>query len=553
MENGKWKMSVGNFAVLRSLFFVVLFCVSIVNFSCRSSVPTDLRTLAPADTLVYLETNDLGKMLAALTENKAFEELAANKTDFTAVEGVEFAVAVTGFETSEQQIADEQSILNFKPHFVAVADTHAWNRTAVSIAETEIGKLARKIYGDAVKLEKSERADAQFFVWTSGGGRKIFSAVAGSVIYVGNDKSVLDQCLEIRRGTAESLSKNENLARARQSANGEGTNKIDENRIAFGYVSSEGVAQIGNLAGVSTAIGATENDDARGFIARVLPQIFQKTIEEISWTATKTARGIEDEILIFTNGETASVFNETMQISASRQTDSFEFLPFDVLSATAYKLQNPQLSWRSLLFVAAKQTSAADARILAQFSDSLLEPYGITDAEMFLSAIDSDILTAQFDGEGEKSAAIFTVKGVETIKKAIAEINFKSPPENYANARIWKSDDGEIVAAFAENKLILGDGESVLKCLEAKRSGRNYTKNQYFQMFGETKSVAATVGKDADSAEKIVEVLSGATKENKKITTIYFTETRFTEKGIERRSVSAFGLIGTILEQVKNQ
>lgn len=531
------------------IVFLCVLCVAAVNFSCRSA-PTDLRSLAPADTLVYLETNDLGSTLESLTENKAFAEIAAGKPDFSAVENVQFAVAVVGFETTEQQLADEQSILNFKPRFVAVADTHAWNRTAASIAETQIGKLARAIYGDDVKLEKGERADAKFFVWTSDNGRKIFSAVSGGVVYVGNDEKVLDECLIIRRGAAQSLLTNESLARARQNSDGE--NKINENRIAFGYVSSKGVEQIADFAGVSLAVGATESDDARSFIARVLPQIFRQSVKEISWTAEKSAQGIEDKISILASDEIAPVFNETMKASAKTPTDAAEFLPSDVFSATVYTVENPQLAWRSLLFVAAKQTSRADAQILAQFSGSLLAPYGVADAERFLSAIESGFTTAQFDGEGERAAAIFTVKDVEIIKKSIGEINFESKSEKFENAEIWKSEDGEFAAAFAENKLILGDAESVLKCLEAKSSGRNFTKSQYFRLFDASQTAALTFAKDADSAEKIVEVLSGAASGNKKITTVYSTETRFTERGVERRSVSAFGFIGTVLEQIKN-
>lgn len=531
-------------SIFRYLIFLCVLCVGAANFSCRSA-PTDMRSLAPAGALVYLETNDLGKTLAALTDNESFQEIAASKPDFSALENVQFAVVVTSFETDEQAVADEQSILNFKPHFVAIADTHRWKPTAVSIAETQIGKFARGAYGDDVRLEKSEKADAKFFVWTSRDGRKIFAAVSGGLIYVGNDESVIDECLEIRRGKAENLLKNENLARARQKA-------IDENKIAFGYVSPEGVAQIGSVAAVSLAVGATEENDARAFIAGAAPQIFRKSVEEIFWTAEKNGRGIEDAISVSLDDESASVFKETLRAANDSQSDSLEFLPADVSSATRYNLQNPQTAWRSLLFVAAKQTDERNAKILGLVSGELLAPYGVTkDAENFLNAVGSEIITARFDDEGEKSAAIFTVKDPEKVKKSIAEINFKSKPEARENADVWKSESGEIVAAFVGNKLILGDGESVYKCLEAKR-GENFTRNQLFQKFSQSKSVAVTVGRDADSAEKIAAVLGEAKDKNKKITSVYLTETDFTANGVERRSVSAFGFIGEILAAVKD-
>ena len=109
-----------------------------------------------------------------------------------------------------------------------------------------------------------------------------------------------------------------------------------------------------------------------------------------------------------------------------------------------------------------------------------------------------------------------------------------------------------MTAAFVENKLVLGDDESVSRCLQAKQSGNNFTKTEYFQVFTDTKAVAVTFAKDGDSAKKIVEALTELKDENKTGDTIYFTETRFTDKGIERKTVSDFGLLGTILEQFEN-
>lgn len=528
---------------VKSSAFICVHLWLIFLTSCASK-PTDLRTLAPAETLVYLEANDLAKTLNSLTESKAFQEIATDKPNFSAFENVQVAVVVTGFETSEQKVTSDDSVLNFKPHFAVIADTHAWKPTAVSIAENQIGKFAKDAYGEDVKLEKSEKADAKFFVWTSSDGRKLFSAVSHSVIYVGNDESVLDKCLAVGRGAAESLLKNENVARARESSKG-------ENLLAFGYVAPEGVAQIANVAGVSTAIEATEEDAGRSFIAQILPQILRNTTREIVWTANNSEQGIEDKISVFLNSETASVFKESLASNSETETSATEFLPTEIFSATRYNIKNSLIGWRSLLLVTAKNTDALSGKLLIQVSDSLLESYGVANAETFLSAIDSEVLTAQFDADGEKSVVIATIKDVEKLKKSISnEINFKMSPEKQENADVWHSEDKEIAAAFAENKLILGDSESVLKCLQAKQNNQNFTKNPLFQKLKETKAAAFTFAKDKDSAKKIVEVLGNA-REDKDAITIYTTETRFTEKGIERKTVSPFGLLGTILEQLE--
>ncbi|HEY0430119.1 MAG TPA: hypothetical protein VGC76_20215 [Pyrinomonadaceae bacterium] len=508
--------------------------------SC-SSPPIDLRTLLPAETLVYLETSDLSKTLDALAENKTFIEAAKSKPDFSALRRVQFAVAVTGFEASEKQVTAENAVLNFKAHFVAVADTHAWNWQALSLTENQINNFVRETYGDETKLEKSEKDGGKWFAWTAKDESQVFAFVEGGRIFFGNDASAIEKCLAVRRGEADSLIKNEALSRV-YAAN-------SEDKLVFGYVSPDGIAQISNMAGVSIASNATEEAEGQSFVARVLPQILRNTTREIVWTAQKNENRIEDKLSISLTTETASVIKETLATDAETQTSSAEFLPSEVFSATRYNLKNPLIAWRSLLLLAAKNTDAASGKLLIQFSGKLLASYGIADADTFLRAVDSDILTAQFDADAEKSVVIATLKDAEKIKKSLTEINFKTPPESRSNAEIWQSEDKQISAAFTGNKLILGDLESVLKCLEAKSGGQNFTKNADFQKFAESKAVAVTFARDSDAAEKVIEVLGEAKDENKKFITSYQTETRITEKGIERRSISDFGLIGTILEQ----
>jgi hypothetical protein len=520
------------FAPLRLCAFAfLLFCIS-----C-SSKPTDLRSFVPSDTLVYLETNDLRKTLDAMTSSKAFQDAAKSKTDFSALANMQVAVAVTGFETSENQVTTENSVLNFKPRFVAIADTHAWNWQTTSFTENKLGEFVNEVYGGEVSLEMIDKKSGKSFVWTATDGRKVFAYVENSLIFFGNDETSIEKCLSVKRGEADSFAKN-----------GKSFEKA-ENNLAFGYVSGDGVSQIANIVGVSTAIDATEGDEERSFIAKVLPEILRKSAKEIIWTATKNEQGIEDNFEIALTTEVVNVVKETLVGSAQKQTNSTAFLPNEVFSVTKYNLQNPQIAWRSLLLVTAKQTDELSGKIIVAFADSLLEPYGISDAETFLSAVDSQILTAQFDSEGENSVVIADVKTAEILKKSIGETNFKKAPEKNSNADVWKSDDGEIIAAFVENKIILGDGESVLKCLQAKQNGQDFTKNPLFGKFNESKSVAVTLGKD--SGEKIVEVLSEKKAENLKMTTNFLTETRINAQGIERKTVSPFGLIGTILEQFK--
>lgn len=525
-----------------------IFCLCAIIFSlalnaCRNSQKVDLRRLTPAGTIVYLETNNLAKTLAAITENQAFRELADQTPDFSALENVQLAIAVTGFETSENQVSDENSVINFTPRFVAVAETHAWQWQTVALAENQLDNFVRETYGADAALEKSDKPNGKFFAWTAKDGRKVFAFVAGSQIYFGNDLAAIEKRISDNPADNQSLADGESFSRA--DPENSATN------LAFGYVSSIGIAQIANLAGVSVAVETTEESNGRSFIARILPQILQNTTQEIVWTASKTERGIEDKFVISLKPEVTAVTKETLTTTADLSANSAEFLPAEFFSATRYKLKSPLIAWRSLLFLTAKNTDALSGQLLMRFSGALLEPYGVADAEKFLNSIDAEIVTMQFDAGGEASAAIVTVKNVEELKKSIVqEIVFKTAPTMQFNAAIWFSENKQSAAAFIENKLVLGESSSVTKCLQAKENGRNFTQTRNFQKFNESRAAAVTFGRDMDSIEKIVEVLAKRNDENRKLATFYTTETRFTQTGIERKTVSDFGLIGTILKQL---
>jgi hypothetical protein len=492
--------------------------------------------MVPSDSLVYLETGDLATVLDSIAESKAFQQVAKNKPDFSALQNIQLSVAVTGFETSEKQLTDENAILHFKPHFVAIAATHAWNWQARDFTENKLGEFVNDIYGGEVELETKDKNNGTYYTWTAKDGRKAFAVVQNSLIFFGNDESAIEKCLAVERGEADSIAKTRKFA-----SDNAGT-------LASGYVSADGVSQIANLIGVSTAMSAVENEDVKGLIAQVVPPILRGSIKEISWTSNRADQGIEDRLTITTDPQVSSVFNETLVPAGGDSQALAEYVPADASSATRYDLKDAQIAWRSVLLVAQKQSDPLGARILGEFSGTLFEPYGVANPELFLSGVASNIVTTKIDPEGQKPVVIAIVKDIEKVKKSF--VTELKPQKDAANT--WKSDDGELTAVFADNIIIAGDSEAVAKCLDAKQTGSNISKSILYRQFAESKAVAVTLGTDAETPEKIVEVLAEKKSDDANATTAYLTETRFNQNGIERRTRSDFGLIGSIIEQLAN-
>ena len=171
-----------------SPFLPVLLLIVSLLAGCGSK-PIDPRTVIPADSLIYLESTDLGNTLAAVVENPKFAQLAKTQPDLSVLRGVKVSIAVTGFETSEQSVTEENAVLNFRPHFVAVAETNAWGWQTSAFVENKLGEFVNEAYAGEVELEKSQRKDGEYYVWTSQEGQKAYALQQGSLVYFGNDES----------------------------------------------------------------------------------------------------------------------------------------------------------------------------------------------------------------------------------------------------------------------------------------------------------------------------------------------------------------------------
>ena len=114
---------------------------------------------------------------------------------------------MTGFETSEEQVNEENSSLNFKPHFVAIADTHAWQWQTNSFAENQLGEFINKIYGGGVAARYLIKKRRHRICWTAEDGRKAYGFVTGSLIFFGNDESSIEKVQAVRRGEADPIAK----------------------------------------------------------------------------------------------------------------------------------------------------------------------------------------------------------------------------------------------------------------------------------------------------------------------------------------------------------
>ena len=499
--------------------------------SCGSS-PTDVRTLVPADSLAYLESNDLGVLARSVTSAPSLKRLLRSEPDTSFLNGIKAVIAVTGFETSSEPAADDQAVLSLQPKFVFIAETNAWNYQAVRFTEEKLGEFVNERYGGGVELEVAEKHDGRFFTWTADDGRRAFALVQGSVIFFGNDETAIEKCLAVKRGEAESLVRS--------------LPPTATDAIAAGFVSTDGVAQISNIAGIQLAMSAGEETEVQSFIARVLPEMIRGTVKDISWTATAAETGIKDRLVITGDAETAATLNRTMAPAGNFDVSMLQFVPAAASSVTRYNLKDPPSAWQSVVAASRKSTDRLSGELIAAFSASLFEPYGIEDPDNFLAAVGGDILTAKMSDDADP-VVIAKIRDLEKLKKGIAkEIDLAKSPEKIGDAEVRRSADGDTMAAIIGSVVILGNAGDVEKCLAARGSG-GFSEPR----FAASDAPITTYGVDTATAGRLAGLFQDVNDADAAAVSTFIVETRFNEKGMERVTVSDLGLIGTILETLR--
>lgn len=502
-----------------------------------------MRSLVPADSLVYLETNDLAAALQPVVDNKAFEAVAKSKPDFSALKGVQLAVAVTGFETSEEKLTDEHSVGRVQPHFVAVADTHAWNYQAVGFAEKKLGAFVENIYDSEPSIEKTDKSGGKYFTWTAKDGRKAYALVVGGLIYFGNDESAIEKSLAVGRGEADSIAKAGKVQTA------------DAATLAYGYVSTDGIAQIANIVGLKFASETGEDSEVQSAIAGILPQLIRGTITDIAWTSKRGEQGIEDTYQIGMPAEVATVLYETLRPSGdlSEQNQSNEEMlgriPANVESATRYNFKDPQVALRSISLVAAAKLDVVSQQVLGAFGTLLFEEYGIHDPEGFLRSLgdgnknSKNIFTAKLDQESD-DRVIVAMTGDSVLTQRSLLKGMKEDWHGEDGFYGLKSDDGEIKVTFQRGLVTIGPSNAFQKLI-----GMGKPMGPLARLLTNSSSVS-TIGRDNETAMRLVEMLTPEVSGNAQAVSTYVTETRFTKSGMDRKTTSDFGLIGLIIAQL---
>ena len=531
----------------------------------------DMADYAPADSLVYIELNNLSEVAHAIERTDVWQAAipithsktktpnqvitSAARAGIGPLEAVLFArsqiaLVVIGMNTSE-----ENETLSVRPEIALIAETHTSSWRTKPAAVEAVRKLAGLAYGTSACSERS--GDADYIECSfAGAERKLIGAVDGTVVVIGNSDNVVRSVLDVRRGNRPSIRTDPELLKVRSSV-------ISGKSLAFGYISPTNSAKLFSWA-APLLIGQSRGDTQ---LEQLLAVSAGKILRGVSWTANSVEGKIEDRFIFSLEPGVVSRLQPAFE-TAERDENFWKVVPESFQSLTIYRNKAPATAWGSLDSAVAFKLDALPAVLFGSLLRSSLSVYGISDPKEALATLSPPLLTLRPSVGDEGSILVARVVDEARLRRSLAQEVFKDGRgEILEGLESTPDPQKEFTAVFADGYALLGKTENMGSALTALRSSQTSVADKRPDLKETAKESSATILTYANDEARLINfttallALQGrqlSAEERAGLQDIFrrsgfsSTETRLNANGIERTTRSAFGQFGTLVSLLQS-
>ena len=528
----------------------------------------DMAAHAPANSLLYLETNNPLEVVQALESTEAWrivENFAGRGqnsrknawlhklvgwTGIGPIESVILARAQVAVIITDLGTTEDAETLRIKPEAALIIETKTSEHRIRPAVEKAVKKLAELTYG-----KPSSRAitidGVDFTEWVApDGSRQIVSVIYGSLVIIGNTRQAVQTCLAVSQGLQPSLKEDAELNRLRLELGG-------AEALSFGYVPTSKSARLLSI-GVPLLMGRAP---ANSEFQRLISSGASKVFGSIGWSCRPFMAGIEDRFLISLQPSILDTLKPTftpINLSSLRP----QLRTDEVHSVTYYNFGNPILAWQALKTSVSSQVDALSAIIFTSLLNSSLGSYGIVDPEQFLSAVNSDIVTLRMDQNAERSLLVARVRDQAKLRELLTKtMRVKATTNQPGQVEMLEDPQGELSASFVGEFVVLGAPTDVRRYTEALgNSAKPADPNKLKKLTFFAPSSSANIMTYADDSDRVRDFVA-AVLAAKGVSAVVgsgmdqllyglpysSTETTLGDRGLERTTRSPLGQFSTLL------
>jgi len=449
---------------------------------------TDLSNYAPADSLGYIEANDLADIAVGITNTQAWKSLAgpigapanltpnkwlirlARCTGIGSTDTILFARSQVAIVLGGAEGTQEGSTLTIKPLTTFIIDTHTSQRRMRATVERHIEALARRLYQNPVFVRKQIQG-ADLEEWqTSDGTHAIVFTLVDTVVIVSNDETSVLRSIDASVGRRASLTGAGDLATARLTLDA-------ANAPLFGYVAQSGVKSL--LQAFALYRSGPSPDAVTA--TRIFSDIIGSLIKSIGWTSRFVDGGVEDRFSIALTDGVADKLRSSMLPERSPDVTKLPFIPKEIHSLSLYQFRDTGNFWADLNATVSSHTDLIGAVAARPMLRALVKPYGIDDADAFARGVGPRIQTVRPEKDSP-AVLIAEVFDRPALRKAIAQRFGQNPKtEIVGESELLLSPNDNWAAAFVENSFLIGPGDLVRKCLQVRGNSDSVSSNDQFR------------------------------------------------------------------------
>ena len=536
---------------------------------------SNLAIYAPADCLLYFEVDDLPALLGGIDETQAWQALSGplgaktlrtnrwavrlarwlgiGSTDVVILSRAQAALVFTGTQTSTSD-----STLTVRPLGALVIETHSLTRRIQSVMETHVEQFARGVYRKP-QLIRKQIDGVDLNEWLDNEStHQIVTAFIGSIVIVGNDEATVMNCIRASRGNEATLASVKEFVEARRLPTA-------ANRMLFSFASKAGLNSLLQAYLIAKSGSTADDLTASGFLARILGNL----IDGLACQSSFVEGTVEDRCFLKLSDGVSEKLSSSLVAQERVKLDDLPFVPADAHSVSIYHFHDVEGFWRGFNDLVASKADVVEAVAAHALLQSILKPYGISDAGAFVHAIGTHVQTIRLD---EKSPTVLITEALDrqSLRKIVDErLGTKPVTEQVGDFDVLISSTDNWSASFADNHLLVGPADAVRRCLQARRESRSITSVEAFRHAQQLIDVSlplatVTFTNDQDGAISFVELFSETDRptfssnasridERRKAIPYTVNVSLMKNNGFEWTQRSPFGVAGVIFAGINPQ
>ncbi len=526
----------------------------------------DMSSSAPADSLLYLESNNPADVVSGLSKTDAWKlvnSITGNHkqsdrgswfkkfvrwTGIGPINSVIVTRAQIAVVVTDLGIAQEAESLTVKPEGALLVETHTSHSRIKDPVEQAVKKFAETAYGQPT-LRRKTIDGFEFIEWIApAGSRQVVSTIVGSLVIVGNSERAVQKTLATVLRRQPSLKGDPDLQQMRAELDA-------DHSLAFGYVPATKSSQLLSV-GIPMILGRPPGNSE---FERLIDSNSAKIIGSVGWSSRLSMYIIEDRYRIDLHPAVVAKLKESFSCDRPDPTAQ-PVLPDDFSSVTYYGFQHPASSWQGLKTAVSTRVDAFSAILFSSLLKSALLPYGISEPDTFLSLVDNPVLTARFESSTQGSMLMARLHDPAAMRALVTQGMGFQLVSKKSNGEAFKNSESEFAATITNEFIVIGSQQEVERYTEKLTSASNALPGIARQnLLGPFSSGACilTYANDSHRIRAFVSTMvtsvgadarwSDQTEHMLTLLPYSVTETTLEEHGIERVTRSALGQFSTLL------